>query len=97
MKKILLTALAVLCIAPFFTCHASAEELASSAADMTGVREAESAVPDDARDISGTIEPDGTYDAAGALERLWRRIINDAAEELRGNVQSAAALVAIAM
>ena len=68
MKKALVTALFVLCIAPFFITCASAEELASNAADLTGVREAESDVPDDVRDISGAIAPNGTYDAAGALD-----------------------------
>ncbi len=97
MKNALVTAILILCFAPLFICHASAEELAVTAADMTGVREAESLVPDDARDISGTIAPDGTYDAPGALERLWRRVANDAVKELRTNVQNAAAIVAVAM
>ena len=97
MKKALATALFVLCIAPFFMTCASAEEIASNVADLTGVHEAENAVPDDVRDISGTIAPNGTYDAAGALERLWQRIIQNTVEELRSNLQSTTAIICIAM
>lgn len=97
MKKALLTALLALIITPLFAGSAYAETLSEKAAGATGATAAEQALPESVRGISGRIEADGQYDAPGALERLWRKMLDTAAQEIKGNLQSASALAAIAL
>lgn len=97
MKKALLTALLALIITPLFAGGAYAETLSEKAAGATGATAAEQALPESVRGISGRIETDGQYDAPGALERLWRKMLDTAAQEIKGNLQSASALAAIAL
>ena len=97
MKKALLTALLALIIMPLFAGGAYAETLSEKAAGATGATAAEQALPESVRGISGRIEADGQYDAPGALERLWRKMLDTAAQEIKGNLQSASALAAIAL
>ena len=97
MKKALLTALLALIIMPLFAGGAYAEALSEKAAGATGATAAEQALPESVRGISGRIEADGQYDAPGALERLWRKMLDTAAQEIKENLQSASALAAIAL
>lgn len=86
MKKALLTALLALIIMPLFAGGAYAETLSEKAAGATGATAAEQALPESVRGISGRIEADGQYDAPGALERLWRKMLDTAAQEIKGNL-----------
>lgn len=61
--------------------------------DVSGVTEN---LPEDARDISGTLTLDGSYDSTGALDRLWRHMLDKLREALRQSLTSAASLFAIA-
>lgn len=97
MKKLVGTVILVLIMANLMTTQCYAEEPTGAVSDMTGVREAENAIPEDAKEISGTIEKDGGYDAQGAIARLWERAVNTASDELQTNLRSAAALVAVAL
>lgn len=84
-------------IAFLFPAQAHAEDAVHAAAELFGTDTADEALTEDAREISGALEVDGTYDAPGALERLFARAIDKLSQELRNNVQSVLSIVAIAL
>lgn len=93
MKKLL----AFILVLPFFISTCCAEELINSAMNISGVGQMNETLPDAARQISGQIEDDGMYDAAGALKRLWLDIIERLREQLRENIEGFFALVVISL
>lgn len=93
MKKWLL----VLLLCPLFTTVCYAEDLYERTADMAEVYAVEEALPEEQREISGELEVDGSYDAQGALSRLWDRLLSDATAQLRDSLEYAAGLVAVAV
>lgn len=97
MKKFAAALLAAVFIVPLLTPAACAEELISEAASISGMDELEEAIPENARNISGSLKSDGGYDAEGALARLFKKLISSAVDELRRNVKSVVAIVAIAL
>lgn len=97
MKKRVFALLLSLMLAPLFVASAYADSPFASAAALTGVNELSDTVPRQVREISGTLGENGIYDAPGALERLFSRVVDSAKEELFSGVKSAAALVAVAL
>lgn len=93
MKKLLL----ILIIAPLFCSTCYAEDVFEQAAGLTDVYSVEQALPETERSISGKLEIDGSYDTKGALARLWDRLIDTAAAQLKGEIKYAVSLVAIAI
>ena len=84
MKKLLLLILLLLLL-PFPSAKAAG-------LDVSAVEEA---LPEEARGVGGTLTLDGSYDGAGALERLWRELwdkLHDAAKE---SVSSALSILAV--
>ena len=97
MKKAVITLLLVILLAPFMATCCYADGLTGKAMEITGINQLEDALPGDAREISGKLDGNGTYDAGGALARLWRKIIVNISDEIKGNVRNTAAIVAIAL
>lgn len=93
MRTLLLALL--LCPLFFGVCHA--DNLYEQAADMTGVYAAEEALPEEEREISGPLRIDGSYDTHGALQRLWRRVIDALRAQLNEDIRYAGGIVAVAM
>ena len=97
MKKAVITLLLVILLAPFMATCCYADGLTGKAMEITGINQLEDALPGDAREISGKLDGNGTYDAGSALARLWRKIIVSISDEIKGNVRNTAAIVAIAL
>ena len=87
----------VLFLIPGFTVPAYAEDIYEQAADETGIYAIEDQLPEEARDISGSLKVDGSYDTENALERLWNSLIDKIKGELGENIKTASALIAISM
>lgn len=92
MRKLVL----MLLLCPLFFTSCRADGLYSQAGDMTGIRQVEDALPEEQREISGELSTDGSYDTGGALARLWKRLVRDAAEQLKDSLRYASGLVAVA-
>lgn len=60
------------------------------------VSEVERALPQEAREISGALEADGSYRVEGAIERLLQRLKTEAIEGLRSELKALTALIVIA-
>ena len=97
MKKAVITLLLIILLAPFMATCCYADGLTGKAMEITGINQMENALPGDAREISGKLDGNGTYDAGGALARLWRKVIVNISDEIKGNVRNTAAIVAIAL
>lgn len=89
--------LCFLLLCPLFFLGCRAEGVAERAAEMVDVGAVEEALPEAEREISGPLKTDGSYDAEGALKRLWDRMLAQAEEQLKENLRYAAELVAIAV
>lgn len=89
--------LLVLLLIPGFTVPAYAEDIYEQAADETEIYAIEDQLPEEARDISGSLKVDGSYDTENALERLWNSLIDKIKGELCENIKTASALIAISM
>lgn len=79
MKKVLL----FLLIAPLLIVSAHAESLEGSPGGDFDLSSATAELPEEALEIGGELRVDGSYDAAGALERLWSAILSGLTENLR--------------
>ena len=88
--------LLILLMIPAFGCDAYGEDLYRQTAEETGIYAVEE-LPEELRDISGSLRVDGSYDPGSALERLWKYFADHVRRELGENLRSASALVAIAI
>lgn len=89
--------LLVLLLIPGFAVPAYAEDIYEQAADETGIYAIEDQLPEEARNISGSLKVDGSYDTENALERLWNSLIDKIKGELGENIKTVSALIAISM
>ena len=96
MKRFLLCVLCALLLLPL-TGTASAESLYERAASLVGLDGLETGLTEEEREIGGTLRADGQYDAAGALARLWQRLLDSLRESLRSELRFAAALIALSL
>ncbi len=64
----------------------------SAMPDVSAVSEA---LPEDVREVGGSLTLDGSYDGAGALRRLWERLRSSIHEALLDSVSPTKALLAI--
>ena len=92
MKKIILC---LLIIMPALTVPSYAD--IDAAARSSGVYEVEDSLPDDIRDISGSLDITGGYDSGSALGRLWKRIVDSLLCEIKNGVGDIAGLAAISV
>ena len=69
------TMLLIILIFPLFMLPAYAEDIYSQAARETGIFAVEDQLPDEAKEISGALKVDGSYDTENALERLWNSFL----------------------
>lgn len=97
MKKLLTVLAAALLLFPTLMSSGYAENTTDSVARMAGINEAESLLPDEAREISGSLGRDGQYDAQGALSRLFDKCVEELRREVKENVSDVLGLVAIAV
>lgn len=94
MKRILC---AFLLIAPLFFSTAYAGDIYRETAEETGVYALEEELDEEARDVSGDLEVDGSYDVQGALSRLFKKLAEDIRQELQSSLSFATGLLAIAV
>lgn len=79
MKKTVL----ILLMLPLLTVQAYAVNTAEEMGEELDIRAVRDTLPEELREIGGELTLDGSYDSAGALERLWNRLLELAAERLR--------------
>ena len=90
----MLAALLLLCALPK---RAYAEELVDRAAEEAGAYSLEEQLTDEEKEISGRLSFDGSYDAGGAIARVWKSFLNNIVSELRDNLSFGARLITIAL
>lgn len=93
MKKIVF----IILIMPFLLSTAWADELTDAAESIIEPDRLESALEQDALEISGELSLDGSYDSKGALNRLWSKLISKADESIHYEFGSFISLAAIAL
>ena len=91
MKKLIL----ILLLWPLFVSPCYAEGLYERAAEETGAYAVEEALPETERELSGPLRLDGSYDAQGALRRLWERLLEELKSAVNESVRSVGSLIAI--
>ena len=89
--------LLVLLMLPAFTVPAYAGDIYEQAAGETGIYAMEEQLPQELREISGSLKVDGSYDTENALERLWKSFVDSAKGELGQVLKTACSLIAISM
>ena len=96
MKRFFLIPLLLLFFLPLFSVTAHAEPLSDQIGRVTEVNGMMDTLPEDVRDITG--EPaSSTYDAQGALHRLWDRLIEELHRQLRDDLSFASKLIALGL
>ena len=93
MKKIIL----ILLLCPLFVTQSYAEDLGAKMAELLDVNQVETALPDDARDVSGMLRMDGGYDTEGALHRLSRQFFLSVKAQFLTSLHAATALFSLAL
>ena len=93
MRKLLFMIL----LSPLFVTVCYADNLFQQTAEMAGIYEVEEALPQEEKEISGTLTLDGSFDGEGALHRLWVKLWSDVKEQLSQNLVSAVQLIAIGL
>jgi len=73
---------------------ACAAELERQASEILGTQAMEEGLLPEERDISGALD-EGSYDAAGALKRLWRAFAGDLRQQARDSFAFAAGLLGL--
>lgn len=68
------TFIIMLLICPLFFTFACAEDIYRSAADGMGMSGLEEALPEEAKEVSGSLILNGTYDSYGAIQRLIAKV-----------------------
>ncbi len=80
-----------------FNANAYAEEIYSNAGEEFGADRLDEALSEGEKRISGEITFDGSYDAGGALARLWKGFVEKLVAELKGNVHYFTSLVSLSL
>ena len=62
-----------------------------------GAYSLEEQITDEEKEISGRLSFDGSYDAGGAIARVWKSFLNNIVSELRDNLSFGATLITIAL
>ena len=93
MKRILF----ILLLCPLFVSHCYADDLFSQIEAYSGAEQIETALPEDVKDINGTLRLDGSYDTEGAIRRLLGRFTALLSEQLFSSLKAAAALFVLAL
>ncbi len=97
MKKIFRCLLFAFLFLPVLMSSAFADDTTDSVARLTGIENAQSVLPDETKEISGSLNADGRYDAQGALARLFDKCLLELRREVKENISDVLGLVAIAV
>ena len=89
----LLVCLVLFCL--FGSARCAAESLIDRTAEVTGLSELDGAFSQAARDVTGTLTLDGSYDTQGALARLWQRVHAELRERFRAELAFSLRLAAL--
>lgn len=89
--------LCVFLVLPLFSISVYAEDIYSYAGKEFEVDRLEDILTEDEREISGSIENANSYDAGGALARLWKSFLTRIISEFKKNIDSFSSLVALAI
>lgn len=82
MKKLL----CLMLMLPLFSVTCFAESVPEETAEQTGAYHVQDGLSTEELEISGELRLDGAYDAKGALERGWKRLIEKFRETLRAEM-----------
>ena len=93
MKKLLL----IILLLPILGCRCYAEDVGEDTASLTEIERVEDGLQAEERSVSGELRIDGTYDAQGALGRLWERVLSSAREQLKSEIRFSSVLISIAL
>ncbi len=93
MRNILL----ILLLCPLLRSGGRAEALYESVGEIVGADALQRALPEEEREIGGTLTLDGSYDVEGALGRLWKAARTRFSGYLRSELGAAAPLLGIAL
>lgn len=91
MKKLLF----LLLLLPLFVTDAYAETDGAAVSDVFHVKQMETTLQADERDITGNLSIDGSYDSKGAISRLWTSFLLQARKALEDTLSMGAKLIAI--
>lgn len=75
----------------------AAESVEDDTAEFTGVYAVESGLGEDEREISGSLKLDGSYDAQGALARLWDRFMQNVTTQLKSEFSFGIWMISVAL
>lgn len=89
--------LLILLLCPLFIVCACAEELPERIGEMSGAYQAQAALPESVREISGDLRLDGSYDTDGALKRLCMRFIDQMKDQFTESLRTAAEIFLLAL
>ena len=64
---------------------------------MGDVYEIQEVLPEEQREINGELKLDGSYDTTGALERLWRRFLDQALQQGRDELTAIVSLLGMSL
>ena len=95
MKKLCAVLVSLLLFFSFGLADASAEGILRAAGDEAGLSHLREGLSREELEIGGSLSPTGTYDAAGALARLWESLRERGLEELRAQLRSSLRLVVL--
>lgn len=93
MKRILL----ILLLCPLFASRCYADDLFSQVETWSGAAQIETALPDEVKEINGTMRLDGSYDTDGAIQRLLGRFSKLLSEEFFSSLKAVAALFVLSL
>ena len=93
MKKLL----CVLLLLPLFITSCFALDVVEETARQTKADRVEEELSPEEREISGELSLDGSYDAGGALGRLWKRLLESLKNALQKELGFAEKLIALAV
>lgn len=91
MKSLLL----ILLIAPLLSVSCYAKSYTEQAAEELEISQMSDALPEEIREIGGELRLDGSYDGAGALERLWYRFLDSLSLSVRESMKDCLAVFSL--
>ncbi len=89
--------LCILLLLPCLVLSRGPVDIEEETARQTGVYQVEDSLTEDERALSGELRLDGSYDAQGALSRLWERLLRSVKQFLYRELGFACKLVLIAL
>ena len=82
---------------PFFLVPVYAQDLGEAAGAELEANAVREALPEEIQEVGGTLDMSGRYDGLGALERLWRKLLENISERLRADAWEAVRLLVVVL